>query len=204
MGDDMTSESEFLDIGEPVGRSFEEKLLLAIIDANPEPGDGAMSSVKKRNRRAERLRNAHEALFPSSPRGRPDVNDRFVLRWIGAQLQHDRAFEGQQKLKKDMGTPPKSIQKRRSISILLEESQKKFGFPRSELSRLRKKFEDQVDYWTSVEETHDDVAESIEMQKLETIRDILQELRISLVLDNLDKWVMPARVAAPLRKEAHG
>jgi hypothetical protein len=166
--------------GEAVGRSFEEKLLLAIIDAYPDLVE--RSPAAKMQRRLERLRAAKEALFGIvHDEGRPLASDLRVLRWMGAEHHSDRARVGLAKIR---GTESPKI---RTMRKLADEAVGRFGLPANQSERLRKKFRRQKEKWLAVEESHDDVPEQLELGSLHSVQKVLVRYDIKMALSGVER-----------------
>lgn len=150
---------EASDIGHPLtGRHFEDQLLLAIIDAYPDP---SLSEFQWERKRERRLAAAKSALFNfSSRRGQVEYNDEKALFYMA---QH---------YLKDMGDKAK---KRRSHRKLAEEASKlTAGTSKSAIiDRLRKAFENRKDDLVAVLNVHDFVPESQERLVLRNIFETL-------------------------------
>lgn len=175
----MSDYEEFVDYGEVVGRGFLDKLLLAIIDANPEP---ASSDVAAAKRRGDRLRDARVALLghPNSE-GRPLVSDEAVLRWIGSQHFKDRAQEATAKSK------GRAVPKSRSGRKLVEAAAAHFHLPENAQERLRKKWRTTCQKWFEVAMYHDDVPEALEMNLLISVQKALSKEGVLMELRRIER-----------------
>lgn len=165
--------------GYAVGASFIDKLLLVLIDANPDPDADKLSLLRAHKRREKRLAAAKDALFGADrPRGHPPnmVDVDRALRWMGQQRHDDRA-------RSIMAQLPEPLRPRwasdpnykiRSTRTLATEATKKFHIFGSDVSdSLRRKFADQEDYWVSVAHYHDDVPDQMEWNDIVNIAEIL-------------------------------
>lgn len=155
--------------GEAVGRGFIDKLLLAIIDAYPEPTTSHASEAK---RRIDRLRDAKRALFGQAhPEGRPEVSDERVMRWIGAQHYIDLG----------------KGEKIRSDRELVRQALTNFALPENSDERLRKKLSRQKQKWLEIAKLHDDVPEQIEHSLLKKVQRTLSREGIEMRLDRIER-----------------
>lgn len=177
---ESTGDMERTDFGEAVGRSFVEKLLLAIIDAHPVAEDGSLSPAKLANLRRERLAAAHQALFGKPRReGRPIISDEAALRWMGAEAYRD-LFIG----KENLGFHP--VEKVRSERELAAEASKLF-FDTDAAERLRKKFNKSREKWMDVARYHDDVPEQLEANSLGKIAEVLSRYGVRIALQRVER-----------------
>ena len=165
------------DIGTSVDRPFRDKLLLALIDAHPEPGQQKWTELRRLNRRARRLRDARQAVFAvRAKQGRQHQSDDQALRWMGEQHRKDLARASLTKL--PLNSLSGSTVKIRSDRALAKIAAEKF-FPFAENAwiRLRSKFSKSRKYWIHVATSHDDVPETVQFQALERDRLYLAALR---------------------------
>jgi hypothetical protein len=178
----MSGENETIDYGWSLDRSFLDKLLLALIDAHPEPKQAVFSPVTAAKHRRDRLREARLALFPGlNAGGRPLDPDNIILRWMGTEhyrdiVRHNMAVANADKLPKV-----------RSNRQLADEARKRFGEPRSSTERLRDKFGEQRERWLNVTIHHDDVPEQLDYGLLRQIADLLAKRGIDMNLDRIDR-----------------
>lgn len=172
-----------VDYGDPVGRAFLDKLLLAIIDAytNPATAD-KKPSVTALKKRVDRLRAAKEALLGQPhDEGRPLVSDEAILRWMGSQRYKDCANRDMATI--DGGESPKL----RSDRKLADCAAKKFQLPEERAESLRKKFGAQEQKWIDVARYHDDVPEALDFSLLEQIKAILAKRGIEMDLKRIER-----------------
>lgn len=166
----------------PIGRPFLDKLLLAIIDAHPDPLLKGAPATIRANREA-RLHAARSALLATADAGRLPVHDDRVLRWMGQQLLRDRFLVQQSR-----GTPDENhgvyphLKKERSIRQLAQEACTIFALNANAVERLRKRFSEQAEKWVAVEQWHDDADDMHELNALLTVADILRRGGISTVV----------------------
>lgn len=179
---DDLNEEELLDYGSSVGRSFLDKLLLAFIDAYPDPAAAKASSATAAKRRRNRLREARLALFPgTNAQGRPLDPDNVILRWIGMEHYRDIARRNVAVLNAEKAP------RLRSDRQLVEEARQRFGEPRSSGERLRDKFGKQRERWLNIAIHHDDVPEQLDHNLLSQIAAILEKRGISMELDEVER-----------------
>lgn len=182
MTQDRAGENEAIDYGWSLDRSFLDKLLLALIDAHPEPEQAAFSQVTATKRRRDRLREARLALFPGlNTEGRPPDPDNTILRWMGAEHYRDIVRRNMAAANAD------KLPKIRSDRQLADEARKQFGEPRSSTERLRGKFGVQRKRWLNVAIHHDDVPEQLDHNLLREIADILVKHGIAMNLDGIGR-----------------
>ncbi|MEW9836577.1 hypothetical protein [Mesorhizobium marinum] len=165
------------DFGESFGRTFVDKLILALVDAHPEASKGQASD---RKRRIERLREAKRALFGSgNPEGRPLDSDETLLRWMGGEHYRDLA-------KREV-VGLNGAHTIRSDRQLVREALAKFGHPESSHERLRKKFGHEKQKWLDAEMLHDDVPEALDHSALTSIQEVLARRGIAMRLDRVER-----------------
>lgn len=179
MSDQAFDEQAPIDYGEVVGRSFLDKLLLAIIDGHPEPSKSPASDTK---RRKDRLREAKQALLGKShTEGRPLESDEAVLRWMGSEHYRDRARHDMAKLN------GKAATKIRSDRKLAEQAVSRFGLPSNATERLRAKFGKEKQKWLDIEIHHDDVPEQLDFNTLQVIQKTLARHGTAMILDRIER-----------------
>lgn len=172
-------DEEIVDYGNAVGRGFLDKLLLAVIDGNPEPTTSDVAAAK---RRGDRLRAARSALLgQSNAEGRPLVSDDAVLRWIGSQHYRDRARRDLAKIAHQ--TMPRA----RSDRKLIEAAVERFRLPDNAQDRLRKKWRTTRQKWLDVAIYHDDVPETLEMNLFQSVQKALSSDGVLMELGNIDR-----------------
>lgn len=182
MTHDRSDENEAIDYGWSLDRSFLDKLLLAFIDAHPEPKQATLSTVAAAKHRRNRLREARLALFPGfNAGGRPLDHDDIILRWMGSEHYRDIVRRNMAAANADRSP------KVRSNRQLAEEARKRFGEPKSSTERLRDKFGEQRERWLNVAIYHDDVPEQIDHNLLRQIADILAKRGIAMNLDRIGR-----------------
>jgi hypothetical protein len=169
-------------MGPQVRRSFEDRLLLAILDGHP-TCDREDSEARKEEERERRLKSAKNALFGTQENllGRQEHVDLRALRWMGAEYYRDKAFESMRRLSPQ--EPKWQGHKTRSIRALAEDAAKKFypNIAGDVSERLRKKFSKEREYWLEVARIHDDVPETIETSLLDRILELLKQGGVSCV-----------------------
>jgi hypothetical protein len=179
--DNLNEDAPF-DYGSSVGRSFLDKLLLAFIDAYPDPSAATLSPSTAAKRRRGRLREARLLLFPGfNAQGRPLDPDNVILRWMGTEHYKDIV---RQKITVPNAAKAPPL---RSDRQLVEEARQRFGEPRSSVERLRDKFGRQRQQWLDVAIYHDDVAEQIDHNQLHSIADILARHGVAMNLDRVER-----------------
>lgn len=178
------------DYGEVVGRSFLDKLLLAVIDAHMTK-ESNLSAVAAERARMERLADAKMALLGETPpEGRPPNPDEAVLRWMGDEHYRDLGRRDSATMK---GEPPS---KARSDRQLADQAVKKFELPDNAVERLRRKFGRQRQKWLEVAMEHDDVPETLDHGLLLKIRDKLAKDSIAMNLDRVERNYRHSRTHA--------
>ena len=168
-------EDEDLLFGALVGRSFEERLLLALIDAHPD-WSATDSEARKSLARETRLRAAMQAIFLRADEGRSEHPDEPALRWMGSEYYRDKAVESMRRLQPGYG----GNHCIRSIRKLAEQAAAKFQ-PLSSAESLRKKFSVEKEFWLAVEQVHDHVPEALETNLLNQIIKILRRVGVEAV-----------------------
>lgn len=182
MTQDRLGEDEPTNYGWSLDRSFLDKLLLALIDAYPEPKQAAFSPVTVAKHRRDRLREARLALFPGfNAGGRPPDPDNIILRWMGTE--HYRDVVRQNMAATNADKSPKV----RSDRQLADEARIRFSEPKSSVERLRDKFGEQRERWLNVAIHHDDVPEQIDHNLLRQIADILAKRDIAMDLSRIER-----------------
>lgn len=165
--------------GPDVRRSFEELLLLAIIDAHPASGK-AVSGASAFAQRERRLKQAMNALFgeTTSLKGEQKKDTRAALRWMGAERYRDLGIRTLKQFH------PNSNRfkghKERSNTKLAEQAVELFFSSQAKTitQSLRKEFAKEEAYWIQIAQTHDDVHETLENQILTKVSDLLEKAGI--------------------------
>lgn len=179
---DRLDEDEPTDYGWSLDRSFLDKLLLALIDAHPEPKQAALSSVAAAKHRRNRLREARLALCPGfNAEGRSPNPDNIILRWMGTEHYRDIVRRNRAAANAD------KLPKIRSDRRLADEARKRFGEPKNSTERLRDKFGAQRERWLNLAIYHDDVPEQLDHNLLREIADILARRGIAMNLDGIGR-----------------
>lgn len=183
-----------------------ERLLLSIIDANPDAGTD-MKSATWRNRREIRLKQAVRALFGGGVRatGQQRMSDQSALRWMASERYRDRFFEQVSNGPHPLFLPGSQSYKRyreimgdskfRSDRTLADQAaERHFGpfdevadydLKRSHSERLRRKWRDQSGFWNWDVLYNDYVDESIESKRLERCHALLRKRGIRTVRNDL-------------------
>lgn len=179
MSEEQETDDELDHIGDVVGRDFIDKLLIAIIDAY---SGSSLTQASDEKQRAERLRQAREALFGlAASGGRPSVSDEAILRWMGNERYKDLARQGMARLKRE------DEPKLRSNRSLAAHAVTRFGLLENAAERLREKFGTQEQKWISVASYHDDVPEALDFSLLEQIQAILVKRDIKMDLKRIER-----------------
>lgn len=162
--------------GPSVRRSFEELLLLSIIDAYP-PAGKPVSGASARAQRERRLKEAMNALFGRviSLRGEQARETTEALRWMGAERYRDLGIRTLKEFNPDSERFKNHHE--RSDRALAREAEKLFFDNQEEaiIETLRKQFAKQERYWITIAQMHDDVHETIETQLLIKILELLEK-----------------------------
>ena len=181
MSEEEQDDDGRVDYGEVVGRSFLDKLLLAIIDAHTEERT-TLSAAAAGNARVKRLAEAKQALFGETPReGRPLISDEAVLRWMGEEHYKDRARQGLATLKRE--PRPKA----RSDRQLANQAVRKFKLPDNAVERLRGKFGPQRQKWLDIAMQHDDVSEQLDAGLLTAVQENFAKRGLPMNLDRIER-----------------
>jgi hypothetical protein len=155
------------------GRRFFERLLLSLIDAQPNPHVENLPDHVFHDRET-RLRAAMDALF--NERVSYELSDHSALLWMAQQHVRDRT------IRYARGKFQASDVKPRSERQLAREASEKF-YPeitdRSE--RLRDKWRQKKEFWLALARGHDDVLESVETEALGRIWVALAEAGLPVV-----------------------
>ncbi len=168
------------------GRSASDKLLLAIIDANPVEGSERLSNLRRRNLRQRRLQDARKALFGEGKEGRPVVSERHVLRWMGSQ----RYAELAKKSMVELGFEEKygNIDEVSLRELAHRAAQKFYPGQSGVEERLRKKFAEQQDIWINAAIYYDDLDDLSDLHVLVKLQPLLERLGVRTNLDAIEDW----------------
>lgn len=164
--------NEASEIGYPLtGRSFEDQLLLAIIDAYPDPN---LKPFQWERKREKRLSAAKSALFNSpASRGPVEYDDERALFHMAQEYLKDRSMVTPKSLISQSAT---SIKNPRSYRQLASEAAKMTaGTSRlAIIDRLRKAFERRKDKILVILSVHDFIPETEERNALKRVFEILK------------------------------
>lgn len=167
--------------GPLVGRLFEERLLLSIIDAYP-TSKADDSEARKERERELRLQRAMQALFGETRKGRRRDPDQPALLWMAREHYRDRAQKNTQALNLWLGLS-RNVEEVaiRSDRELAGAASCRFYGGKDVSERLRKKFARQRELLTLVECSADYIHETQETQLLDKIRELLARAGIASV-----------------------
>jgi hypothetical protein len=171
--------SPLAQIGPPrIGRSFDEKLLLMIIDAYPVRAPGKAPATDEKERET-RLRTALKALFGyPKPKKKPKTMDDATLLQMGLGYYHDEymsspsPFTGEYLAK---GHKVRSV--RRLAADAIEQVTKKKAHP-SSIDRVREKFSKNKEGWLAVAYHYHSEGDQIEFESLKIISEQLNSLGV--------------------------
>jgi hypothetical protein len=182
-----------------------ERLLLSIIDANPDVG-ADINSAKWRRRREVRVKKAMKKLFGSdvNVQGEQPFSDQRALYWMASGRHQDRfkqqllsgkhPFARSESVTNYTSKIPKGFKPRSDRKLASEAADKFYGpfegasrdaHKQTHVERLRKKWMVQKHEWRDDLFFNDNIDDSMEQNILQRCWDTLEELGITTIANDL-------------------